>query len=249
MKFATELLIGLLYLPVFILLLFLSIKQGTLLGNYAGVLRETRFLEALFNTLAVGIAVAFINLAVGAWLGKKLAGRQELPGFILDTVVTAPLIVPLFLMLSFLHIFMIKSGVIDNMAAVILIHLVPSLPYSIKICRNGYGDLGNKYFEQAALMGAGKIRVFFEISLPLLKSTYQYAFALSFAISIGQYATTAIIGGGSVITLSMMYFPFFNSLNSGYMSAFSLIFIALPLFVVLLFKILYDIINLITGRL
>ena len=40
---------------------------------------------------------------------------------------------------------------------------------------------------------------------------------------------TAIIGGGSVVTLAMIYYPFTRSADESVMAAFSLVFMMIPL--------------------
>ncbi|MGA9288408.1 MAG: ABC transporter permease, partial [Anaerobacillus sp.] len=83
--------------------------------------------------------------------------------------------------------------------------------------------------EQASVLGAGILVRFMTISLPLLLPSIRSLMLLTFVISLGQYALTAIIGGGTVMTLPLLYYPYFSSSNEAIVAGFSLLFALLPL--------------------
>ncbi len=51
---------------------------------------------------------------------------------------------------------------------------------------------------------------------------------LAVTISAGQYVLTAIIGGGTVLTMPIIYYPFLQSADDTVMAAFSIAFVLIP---------------------
>jgi putative spermidine/putrescine transport system permease protein len=68
--------------------------------------------------------------------------------------------------------------------------------------------VGNRLETQATVLGAGPVMTFRRITLPLIMPGMLAAFTLSFTISIAQYITTLMIGGGRIITLTVLFVPF-----------------------------------------
>ncbi|WP_347552908.1 ABC transporter permease subunit [Pseudalkalibacillus hwajinpoensis] len=124
---------------------------------------------------------------------------------------------------------LIKAGLGDRLTGVLLVHLIPTLPYAIRVMRAGYERLGTGLEEQAAVLGATPFIRFLTVSLPLLLPSIRSLMLLTFVISLGQYALTAIIGGGAVSTLPLLYYPYFSSSNESVIAGFSIIFAMLPL--------------------
>lgn len=212
---------------------------GVTLEVYKTVWGDPYVIEALGTTLVIGVVVSLLNVVLGATAGRKLFLYEGNWQRVWDVALSLPLLIPSLVITSGLHMFMIRAGLVDTIGSVILIHLFPTLPYSIRLFRNAYEQLGNKWYEQAVLLGANKATQFLTVSVPMLKETYRYAFLLSFVISLSQYALTAFIGGGQVTTLALLFFPYFSSANQPLLAAFAVLFTVLPLLVWLLFEWVY----------
>jgi putative spermidine/putrescine transport system permease protein len=90
--------------------------------------------------------------------------------------------------------------------------------------------------EQAALLGAGRLKVFYTIYFPQLIPSIRSVIFLASTISLSQYLLTALIGGGNVLTLAGLYFPYFSSADDTVIASFSMLFAILPIGIWLLFE-------------
>lgn len=137
-----------------------------------------------------------------------------------------PLLVPGTVLAIGAQIMLLKVGLGDSIAGIILIHTVASVPYCITIMTDVTAALGDKFEEQAATLGAGPFRAFFEVTLPNLMPGIMSSFSMGFIISYSQYFTTLIIGGGRINTISLVLMPYIQggdrSLASVYAMAFTL---------------------------
>ncbi|PPA70568.1 ABC transporter permease [Jeotgalibacillus proteolyticus] len=199
---------------------------------------DDRILHALWLSLLIALTVTLINLAVGMMAGKALSHSSFKGKSMLETLLLLPLFVPAMAAAIGLHITMIRLGLANHWTGVVIVHLVPTIPYTIKIMKAGYDRLGSDLIDQSRMLKAGPFRTFREIELPLLLPSVRSAVFLVVTISMSQYVLTAIIGGGSVITLPIIYYPFLQSVDDTVMAAFSIVFAILPVFAVLIIELI-----------
>ncbi|WP_027446422.1 ABC transporter permease [Pontibacillus marinus] len=200
---------------------------------------ENQLIQATFVSLGIGAIVVILNLIVGLTAGYALAFYDFKGKSLLEALILFPIIIPLLAITIGVHIAMIRLGIADTWVGVVLIHLVPTIPYAVKILRNGYTSLGTAILEQAYVLGPDPWQRFLSIDLPLLKPAIRSTIFLTFVISLSQYVITAIIGGGNVVTLALVFFPFLNSANSTVLAAFSIWFALLPFLFYILIELLF----------
>ena len=137
-------------------------------GNYAKLLHETSFLNWTLNTFMIGLAITVLKLAIDAMAAYSLAklqfaGKRIVSATLLLAVAipVAALIIPLF--------FLVRSmGLLNTYWALIL----PALanPLGIFLLRSFIVSLPDDLIHSARLDGAGELRVFAQIILPLISS-------------------------------------------------------------------------------
>ncbi|ASF37937.1 ABC transporter permease [Halobacillus halophilus] len=186
-------------------------------------------LEATLWSIVVGAGVLILNIAVGIAAGKALSTLSFKGKPLLEAFFLSPVLIPVLAVAMGLHLFMIQAGLADTVLGVILIHLVPTIPYSIRIFHNSYAQLGNRMLEQPIVLGAAPLQQLFTVELPLMKPAIRSVTFLTIVISLSQYAITSIIGGGKIVTLPMIFFPFLDTANTSVMAAFAVWFAIIPL--------------------
>ncbi|WP_273852176.1 ABC transporter permease [Guptibacillus spartinae] len=205
------------------------LPQAYSLNGWQSIFRDPSLRESIVTTLMVGLYVVLLNLLLSLPAAKILSICSFKGKSIIEIALLSPILIPGMLLAMGLQFTMIRFGLADQILGVVLVHLIPTLPYAIRIMRAGYERLGTSLGEQASVLGAGPYLRFFTISLPLLLPSIRSLMLLTFVISLGQYALTAIIGGGNVMTLSLLYYPYFSSSNEAVIAGFSILFALLPL--------------------
>jgi putative spermidine/putrescine transport system permease protein len=210
--------------------------------NFRGwkvLLTDPRFYEAIVSSLLIGTVVIMLNLFIAIPAGRALAFYSFKGKALLESLLILPIIIPSLAVAMGLHFTMIRLGIADHWLGVVVVHLLPTVPYAIKILHSGFERIGPQWEEQATTLGASKWYSFYTIYLPLLLPSIRSTVFLIFVISLSQYVLTALIGGGNIITLAMLYFPFLATVDEAVISSFSFVFAILPIMIVLLFELLF----------
>ena len=113
-----------------------------------------------------------------------------------------PLIVPQIAFLPGLQAWMLSIGAENGVGPVIAAHVVFVLPYVFLSLGDPFRAWDTRYAVIACAMGAGPDRVLWRVRLPMLLRPVLTACAVGFAVSVGQYLPTLLIGGGRVQTLT-----------------------------------------------
>jgi putative spermidine/putrescine transport system permease protein len=199
------------------------------LRGWEVLFRDPHLVPALWTTALVGGVVVLLNLVLAMPAGKALA-HFTFPGkAFLESILLMPILIPSLAVAMGIHFTMIKMGLAGTWWGVVFVHLIPTLPYSVRIFRAGFERMGRQWAEQAKSLGATNWMIFRMISIPFLLPSIRGAIILSFVISLSQYLLTMLIGGGSVVTLAMIYYPYIYSGDYAVVASFSMIFALFPL--------------------
>lgn len=182
--------------------------------------------KLLLSSISLSFAVAAISTTIGIATARATELYEFRGKGLIRFFSLLPLLVPGTVLAIGAQIMLLKVGLGDSIAGIILIHTVASVPYCITIMTDVTAALGDKFEEQAATLGAGPFRAFFEVTLPNLMPGIMSSFSMGFIISYSQYFTTLIIGGGRINTISLVLVPYIQggdrSLASVYAMAFTL---------------------------
>ena len=133
---------------------------------------------------------------------------------LVEWLLLIPIIVPSVVATMGIHIAFIRLRVADTYLGVVLIHLIPCIPYMILVMTSVFANYGTALEDTARTLGASAVRTFWYVTLPAIWPGLLVATLFTFLISWSQYVTTLLIGGGRVITLPMILFPFISGSNN-----------------------------------
>ncbi|WNF36242.1 ABC transporter permease subunit [Bacillaceae bacterium IKA-2] len=199
------------------------------LRGWSVVLNDPKIVAAISVTYKIAIAVILLNLLIAIPTGRALAFYSFKGKGVIETILFMPILIPALAIAMGIHLTMIKLGLADQWLGVVLVHLIPTVPYSIRILRSGFERVGMKWEEQSFTLGGTTLSTFWLVMFPLLLPSLRAAIYLTYVISLSQYVLTALIGGGNVVTLAMLYYPYFSSVDDMVIASFSLMFALLPL--------------------
>jgi putative spermidine/putrescine transport system permease protein len=96
----------------------------------------------------------------------------------------------------------------------------------VLVMTSTFAHSDNELEHQARTLGAGPIRAFLTVGLPVAVPGILTGGLFVFLISWSQYALTLLIGGGRVLTLPLLLFAFASAGDLSVTAALSLVFLA-----------------------
>lgn len=187
----------------------------------------------LLFSVFLSIVVTIITLAIALPAAKAIAFYSFRGKNMIKTIILLPVIVPMVAVSMGIHVSFIYLGLANNCIGVILIHLIPGLPYAVRILLNSFLLIGDDIATQGKNLGANSLQVLWHITLPLIMPGVIAASTMVYIISFSQYFITFLIGGGRVVTFSMLMFPLIQRGERVLASTYSVVFLASILLVVI----------------
>ncbi len=166
---------------------------------------------AVLATLLIlppGVALAWL-LARCRWHGKSLVETLVSLPLVLPPVVTGLVLLQLFGRRGPVGRWLWESfgvEVVFTWKAVVIALAVMSLPMLVRAARAAIESVHPMLEHQARTLGAGELRVFFTITLPLARRGVMAGTLLAFARALGEFGATIMIAGnipGKTTTMSV----------------------------------------------
>ncbi|WP_245875564.1 ABC transporter permease [Puniceibacterium antarcticum] len=152
---------------------------------------------ALIAILATGLALV---LVLGCLESEYRSGRGLTQRGL--WLIYLPLLVPQTAFLPGLQTLLLSLGADKALWAVVLVHLVFVLPYVFLSLGDPWRAWDRRNGTVAAVLGASFWGVMWRVRLPMLLRPIVTTAAVAFAVSVGQYLPTLLVGGGRVQTLT-----------------------------------------------
>jgi putative spermidine/putrescine transport system permease protein len=178
---------------------------------------------AIYHSFVIALTVTLINLCLAIPAAEAIARHTFKGKLLVEGILYAPLIVPALVSVMGIHMAFIRLGLTDSLVGVILVHISPTLPYMIRALIVSFRTLDFSWEHQGRMLGAGRFGRYRYIILPHILPGIITGASLSILISLSQYLITFLIGGGQVITLPLILFPFISSGDPAIGAVYSLL--------------------------
>jgi molybdate transport system permease protein len=162
----------------------------------------------LWLSLRVAALSTLIAVALGLWIAYCLAYRTFRGKDFADALVSLPLVLPPTVLGYYLLVLLGRSSPIGKLyesitggplvftwQAAVIAALFHSLPLLIKSTRAALESVEPGYARAARSLGASEWRIFYRVTLPLVRRSILAAAAIAFARSLGDFGVTIMIAG------------------------------------------------------
>lgn len=201
------------YLPILFVMIYSvnlskisSVWTGFSLKWYAELFRDRNIGAALINSLILG-AVSSLAAAVIGTLGAIGTVRTSFRGKgVMEYIATLPMMTPEIILGMIFLAFFSLLGLPFGMGTLILSHTAFCIPYIFMQVKARLAGMDGSYEEAARDLGAGRVRVFFDITLPMIMPGIISGMLLSFAMSFDDVVISIFVTGVSVNTLPILIY-------------------------------------------
>lgn len=195
---------------------------------------RTQILHGLATSTVIAASVAVLACLIGYPAGRAVGLYRFRGRRLVQFLLLAPVIVPGLAVTLGIQVFFIRYGLSDRVAGVVLVQLMPTVPYAATVLAGAFANLDTDYERQARALSAGPLRVLVFVTLPLLRPAIAVAALFAFLISWSEYILTLLVGGGQVQTLPLLLFAAIGSSDTTAAAALALVLVVPPLLLVVL---------------
>lgn len=217
------------------------------LEHFRRALGGRLYVQALWNSLVLGLSTALLSVAVGlpmAWATSRT--NVPLKGFIRLTATVAYITPPFLSAIAFVYLFSPNAGLVNrfvrdvlglpaltfnihSMAGLVLVTVPHTFPFVYLLAASALEAADVSMEESAQILGSSRWRTARTITVPLVAPAVLSGALLAFVNAIALFGSQAIIGlPGRVFTLPTRIYALFDyPPQYGLASALSLIFVAI----------------------
>src|SRR5260370_29268511 len=165
-------------------------------------------MEALWLSMKLAACVAAILLVIGTPLAYWLAFSTWRGKFLLESVVALPLVLPPTVLgfyalvamgprgpLGKLWFALFGHGLAFTFARLILSSALYNFPFAVQPLIISFEGVDRRLLDASAVLGAGGLRTFWWVILPLSLPGVVTAAVLSFAHTLGEFGVVLMVGG------------------------------------------------------
>lgn len=206
---------------------FTLVYYSELLVNRRGAL----FFATPFETIGISLRNAIATVALALLLGGSaawaLAQRSRI-GRWLDPIIMLPLGTSA-VTLGFGFIVAFNRSPVNLRASVVLLplaHTLVAFPFVVRSLLPAYRSIRPHLRHAAAILGAGPLRVWREVDVPVVGRAAVVAAAFAFTISLGEFGATALLSRPEFPTVPVAIYRYLSqpgALNYGQALALSTI--------------------------
>src|SRR5438445_8537070 len=188
-------------------------------------------MEALWLSMKLAACVAAILLVIGMPVAYWLAFSTWRGKFLLEAMVALPLVLPPTVLgfyalvamgphgpLGRLWVALFGHGLAFTFGGLVLASVLYSFPVAVQPLIASFEGVDRRLLDASAVLGAGGMRTFWRVILPLSLPGVVTAAVLSFAHTLGEFGVVLMVGGnlaGVTRTVSIDIYDHVQSLEYG----------------------------------
>lgn len=198
----------LMYFPLVMVVIF-SFNESRLSANFTGfslkwyeTLSNDRDLkEALFNSILLGVLSCGISAVIGTLGAVGMARVKYKTKGMMEYLSTIPIMIPEIILGMVFLVFFSMLNLPFGMTTLVIAHTTFCIPYIFMMVKARLVGIDKSLEEAARDLGAGPIRTFFDITMPLIAPAVLSGSLLAFAMSFDDVVISIFVNGPRLNTL------------------------------------------------
>ena len=180
--------------------------HGTLAGYRAVIAQQLPYLA---TSLVVGLATVALTLVLSAPAGYSLAKLRPRGGGVFGIVLLIAQMIPGIIMAMGFYAILLHTRLINTLPGLVVADSTIAVPFGVLVCAAFMSGIPEELMQAAIIDGAGRLRTFWSIVLPLSRNALVTVslFTFLWAWSDFVFASTLDAGGGhQPITLGIYHY-------------------------------------------
>lgn len=186
-----------------------------------------RIAASLASSTLYSLAAVLLGTGLSLPAARSLAAARR--GGALEALLLLPAVLPPASYAFGLNRLFLAAGLGSSWPAVVIALAFASYPYQLRTLIAGYRHAGTGFGDCARNLGAGPVRTWLTVEIPVLLPALAAGGSVAFLVCFSDYFLVFLTGGGRVDSFTGFLAPFLASSDRSLGAAFSLLFLAVPL--------------------
>ena len=194
---------------------FITASGGWGLANYFEAFGSERFWKIVVNSFSVTFTTTVLAVSLGFGYAYAIQ-RAELPfKSIFSLIATVPLFAPSLVQALGLVFLLGRNGIVNRIFGldleiygfwgIVISDTIYAFPQAFLIFSAALSAADGRLYEAARVLGAGRVRMFFNITMPSVRFGTISAIFLVFTITITDFGNPMVIGGNYSVLATEIY--------------------------------------------
>jgi putative spermidine/putrescine transport system permease protein len=205
---------------------------------YTMILDRPEFVDSFWFSLKLAAITAVLATLIGTLAAFALAKYKFRGSGILNALMLSPLTVPTLIIGIAALIFFTRIGLAGTFTGLLLSHVLISIPYVVRLVLTGLSTFDFTLERAGYMLGARPARVFWDVTLPLLRPAILSGMIFSFLTSFDNVTVSLFLVAPDTTTLPLAIFNYMQETLDPLVASISTVVILISLgFIVLLEKV------------
>ena len=187
----------------------ISLPTSINFRGYVDAINISPILSYFWHSVIIAFSTTFINVFIMSAAGYVFARTTFKGRDVLYFILLLALVIPSTALLHPVFQMIHNIGLYDTRSALILVYTAFNIPMSLLILRGTYMGVPKELEEAAYIDGAGFVRTYFQIMMPVAKGGLTSAAVLTFLSSWNEFTFALILTRGQsarTLPLSLSFF-------------------------------------------
>lgn len=173
---------------------------------YEAFFHGDEWMNALRNSFLIAIMVAALALTLGTVAAIAMFRARNKLAKSVQALLLTPMIVPPIIAGAGVYIFFLKTGLVGTFFGFVMVHTTLALPFVVIAIGASLATYDTTYERAAASLGAGRLRTFTSVTMPLLAPGMLAGAVFAFVTSFDEIIIAQFMVSPSLETLPMMMY-------------------------------------------
>lgn len=198
----------LMYLPL-VVVVFFSFNESRLSAGFTGfslkwyetLIKDRDLKEALLNSIWLGVVSCGVSAVIGTLGAVGMARVNYRSKGMMEYLSTVPIMIPEIILGMVFLVFFSLLNLPFGMTTLVIAHTTFCIPYIYMMVKARLVGIDKSLEEAARDLGAGPVRTFLDITVPLIAPAVLSGSLLAFAMSFDDVVISVFVNGPRLNTL------------------------------------------------
>ncbi|MGB7968036.1 MAG: tungstate ABC transporter permease WtpB [Methanobacterium sp.] len=210
------------FLVLFIFIPIINLITSSTVGEIIANLQDSQVVESIFVSVYSALFATIIAILFGVPLAYILARHDFKGKGFIESIIDVPIVIPHTVVGIALLLVFTSNGIIgaplgklgliftDAIPGIVIAMLFVSSSFVVNSTREGFESIDPRMEKVARTLGAGTLRTFYSISLPLALRSIVVGSVMCWARSVSEFGAVIILAYYPLVAPTLIYQRFAN---------------------------------------